>query len=129
VRFMCLLQPHLKLCRLLLQKVNMSVKISTAPPRKFRKLKRDSNSTSSTINQNINNLYVEYLIVLDSTTLDFFYSVYGNMGPDFMNIYIKNFFIQNANGFRYILNFYMCECIHNKKNKETCLALRVFIKT
>jgi len=76
----------------------MSVKISTAPPRKFRKLKRDSNSTSSTINQNINNLYVEYLIVLDSTTLDFFYSVYGNMGPDIMNIYIKKIFIQIANG-------------------------------
>jgi hypothetical protein len=51
-------------------------------------------------NQRIINLFVQYLVVLDSTVYKDFSQLYGNLSPDLMNQYIKIYFSQIVNGVR-----------------------------
>ena len=46
-------------------------------------------------NNNAQNLYVEYLAVIDSTVYSFFNQLYGNLNPpELLNDYIKIYFAQ-----------------------------------
>ena len=49
----------------------------------------------------MNNLFVEYLVVIDSSVYNVFLSNYGNLSPSLMNQYINIFFAQIVNGVRF----------------------------
>jgi hypothetical protein len=53
----------------------------------------------------VNNLFVEYLVVIDSSVYNVFKSLYGNLNPSLMNQYINIFFSQIVNGVRQFIIF------------------------
>jgi hypothetical protein len=58
---------------------------------------RSKRQTTSVVARN--NLFVEYLAVIDSGVYDFFVSLYGsNMPTDYINDYINIYFTQLING-------------------------------
>jgi hypothetical protein len=55
-------------------------------------------------NNNAQNLYVEYLAVIDSTVYSYFTQLYGNLNPpELLNDYINIFFSQIVNGVSKVL--------------------------
>ena len=55
-------------------------------------------------NNNAQNLYIEYLAVIDSTVYVFFTQLYGNLNPpELLNDYIYIFFSQIINGVRFFI--------------------------
>ena len=49
-------------------------------------------------NQRLINLFVQYLVVIDSTVYKDFVQLYGNLNPALLNQYIKIYFCQIVNG-------------------------------
>ena len=62
--------------------------------------KRTKRTTIKRIN---NNLFVEYLIAIDSSVYNIFSSLYGNLDRSLMANYINIFFAQVVNGVIYLL--------------------------
>jgi hypothetical protein len=58
--------------------------------------KRDVSNENNFIVKN--DLFVELLVVLDSTVYEFFQSVFGNFGDSIITDYIKIFFSHVVNG-------------------------------
>lgn len=52
-----------------------------------------------------NNLFLEYLIVIDSSVYNMFLLDYGNLNPSLMNQYINIFFMQIVNGVNTLTHF------------------------
>lgn len=65
----------------------------------FRKKSKRQYSVQTETNTNVQNLYVEYLAVIDGSVLELFSQLYGNMDPpELIYDYIYIYFSQIING-------------------------------
>ena len=58
--------------------------------------KRDT--SAETENQSVNNLYIDYLIVIDKSVYNVFLNTYGNMPDSLITNYINIFYAHLING-------------------------------
>ena len=58
--------------------------------------KRDT--SAETENQSVNNLYIDYLIVIDKSVYNVFLNTYGNMPDSLITNYLNIFYAHLING-------------------------------
>jgi hypothetical protein len=61
-------------------------------------MKNRRSKRQTSVNRVNNNLFLEFLIVADSSTYDIFTSTYGNLGQSLITQYMNIFFSQIVNG-------------------------------
>jgi hypothetical protein len=70
----------------------------------FKISSRQKRDTSSNGTLRVLKLYVEYLIVIDSTTYNVFSALYTNLSSSLLAEYMNIFFVQLVNGEGVIIN-------------------------